>query len=544
MRKEKNKIQESNLRFSVMYRITVSDGRSVEEHAQDIAVEQTVEVPPDCIPDKIHRSGIPGRVENITPASDRGLIASQKVYDVSISFRCDNTDYAVPQFLNTIFGNISLKNNIKIIGFDFPEAFLACFPGPSQGIDGIRKILGVYDRPLACTALKPMGLSARELASMAKAFARGGADLIKDDHGISNQPFHPYSERVPRCAEAVASANAHTGRKTIYCPMVSGRFDEIERQVQCAVREGLSGILIAPMLVGFDTMRYLSETYKIVVIAHPALTGTCFHSQTHGITPAVLLGTLFRLIGADISVFPNAGGRFFFTQKECTDLSAALTTKLGPIKPAFPCPAGGMTLEKISGLSREYGKDTVLLIGGALMQHSTDRAQSIAVFMDRIRSLYSERFEPPSDACASSCEWKAPSSDRSSIIDLLVCNKYRWTEGARHTEPYKTGAGFDFKGVTRQELIGKSGEKTSFDLRYFEIMPGGYSSFEKHVHEHVIIGVRGKGMCIKKHRKIILRPHDIAYVGPMEEHQMRNTGRSPFGFFCIVDHKRDKPIKP
>jgi ribulose-bisphosphate carboxylase large chain len=535
MKKEKNNLSKSNLRFSVLYRITVSDGRTIEEHARDLTLEQTVEVPPDCVPGKIIRGGIPGRVENI-------ITVAQKVFDVSISFRCDITDYTVPQFLNTVFGNISLKNNIKIIGFDFPEAFLACFPGPSHGVDGIRKLLGVYDRPLACTALKPMGLSVRELASMAKAMARGGADLIKDDHGISNQPFHPFSERVPRCAEAIATANARTGRKTIYCPTVSGRFDEIERQVRCAVGEGVSGILIAPMLVGFDTVRYLSETYKLVTIGHPSLTGTNFHSTKHGMTPAALLGTIFRLIGTDISVFPNAGGRFFFTQKECTDLAAALKKPLGPLKTAFPCPAGGMSLEKISDLSREYGKDTVLLIGGALIRHSPDRAQGITAFMERIRSLYMERLENPADEFASSCEWKAPSPHSAALTDLLTCNKYRWTEGARRVEPYKTGPGFDFKGIIRQELIGKSGEKTSFDLRYFEIEPGGYSSFEKHVHEHVIIGVRGLGICIKKRKKIHVRPNDIAYVGPMEEHRMRNAGREPFGFFCIVDHKRDKPI--
>jgi ribulose-bisphosphate carboxylase large chain len=302
---------------------------------------------------------------------------------------------------------------------------LACFPGPSQGIDGIRKLLGVYDRPLACTALKPMGLSVRELAIMAKSFALGGADLIKDDHGISNQPFHPFDERVPRCAEAIAAANARTGRKTIYCPMVSGKFDEIERQVQYAVREGVSGILIAPMLVGFDTVRYLSETYKIVVIGHPSLTGTYFHSAAHGMTPAILLGTIFRLTGADISVFPNAGGRFFFTQKECSDLAAALTAPLPPIKTSFPCPAGGMSLERIKGLSRDYGKDSVLLIGGALLQHSSDRAGSVAVFMDRVRSHFSERLEPPSAGFTSSCEWTGPSPEMSRPIELLACNKYR-----------------------------------------------------------------------------------------------------------------------
>ncbi len=39
-------------RFSVNYCITPRDGRSIEEHARDITFEQTVEVPPEVVPDE------------------------------------------------------------------------------------------------------------------------------------------------------------------------------------------------------------------------------------------------------------------------------------------------------------------------------------------------------------------------------------------------------------------------------------------------------------------------------------------------------------
>ncbi|NLE00275.1 MAG: cupin domain-containing protein, partial [Fibrobacter sp.] len=99
-----------------------------------------------------------------------------------------------------------------------------------------------------------------------------------------------------------------------------------------------------------------------------------------------------------------------------------------------------------------------------------------------------------------------------------------------------------FSGITRTELTGKFGEKTSFDLRYFEIEPYGFSSLEKHIHEHVIIGVRGNGTLIKGDKEVQISVHDIAYIAPLEKHQVRNNNREPFGFFCIVDHDRDRPI--
>jgi ribulose-bisphosphate carboxylase large chain len=79
---------------------------------------------------------------------------------------------------------------------DLGDDILSQFPGPSFGIAGLRDIVGVYDKPLLCTALKPMGKSATELAKIAYYFALGGVDVIKDDHGLSNQPFCPYGNEV------------------------------------------------------------------------------------------------------------------------------------------------------------------------------------------------------------------------------------------------------------------------------------------------------------------------------------------------------------
>ena len=52
--------ENKNERFTVQYIITINDKRSIEEHASDITLEQTVEVPEDCIPDKHFEDGIIG----------------------------------------------------------------------------------------------------------------------------------------------------------------------------------------------------------------------------------------------------------------------------------------------------------------------------------------------------------------------------------------------------------------------------------------------------------------------------------------------------
>lgn len=95
--------------------------------------------------------------------------------------------------------------------------------------------------------------------------------------------------------------------------------------------------------------------------------------------------------------------------------------------------------------------------------------------------------------------------------------------------------------VYRQVIAGKSGERIKFHLRYFEISPGGYSTLEKHRHEHVVICVRGNGKAIAGDDVYDMKFMDVLYIGSNIPHQFINDSSEPFGFFCIVDAKRDKP---
>jgi ribulose-bisphosphate carboxylase large chain len=367
-------------RFRVRYRVTPDDARPIEQHAKDIAIEETVEVPADCIPAHVEAAGIVGAIESIAEAGRPG------VYDVVISYRRDVAGDTVPNLLNVLFGNISIRRGIKIVGMDLTPGMHEALGGPKLGIAGIRDLLGAHGRPIASTALKPVGLTAREIAALAGGYAEGGLDLIKDDHGLIDQRLAPFEERVARCQEAVTAANARTGGKAAYFPMVAGGFETIERQFAFAKANGVSGVLAPYLLIGPDTVRALAARYGLAVMAHPTFSGTHFHDPAHGMTPAVLLGTLFRLFGADISVFPNYGGRFTFTREECVDLADALRRPLGAVRDAFPAPAGGMTIEKVDPMIEAYGVDTVLLIGGALLRHSSDPAVSARAFREAIEA--------------------------------------------------------------------------------------------------------------------------------------------------------------
>lgn len=518
--------------FSVSYRIAPQDGRSIEQTAQGIAEEQTVEIPHEYIPQSHFDHGLVGNVVETTTLDDG-------TWKAVIRYRNDVAGISLPQFINVLFGNISIQKGIAVTGLDLPKAFLSHFTGPRFGIKGIRKQLGIYARPLLSTALKPLGSSARGLARIAGDCARGGIDLIKDDHGIADQHFHPFEERISRVAEAIATANAHTGSRTLYFPNICAPVDDIERQVECAVRNGIRGVLLSPMLVGFDTARYLSEKYQVMIMAHPAFSGSLYTSSHQGINPEIILGTIFRIAGADISVFPSWGGRFPFSRPECMAIADALTGELGSLKAAFPAPAGGIKPERFDAIAQTYSHDAIWLVGGALLGHAEDLTTTTERFLEKMRTYFKEERRTPATGFASSCEIGGVAQEQHQLKDVLAFDNYTWK--GRNIENYKPDGSAVFGGVHRIELMGKTGINTAFDLRYFEIEPGGFSTLEKHVHEHVIIGVRGSGTLLKKGGRYTINPHDIAYVGPLEPHQLCNVTSEPFGFYCIVDHKRDRP---
>jgi ribulose-bisphosphate carboxylase large chain len=142
----------------------------------------------------------------------------------------------------------------------------------------------------------------------------------------------------------------------------------------------------------------------------------------------------------------------------------------------------------------------------------------------------------------SSCESKegpaATAAPGSRVLRLGP--DFRW-QGVAAVE-YKQSAGHH-QGVTRVTLVGGQGETTAFHTRYFEIAPGGFSSLEKHSHEHVVVVLRGRGEVRLGDTVQPLHFGDTVYVAPEEVHQFRNPSPTePFGFLCIVDARRDRPV--
>lgn len=520
-------------RIAAVYEVPAAPDE-VAELARRIAYEQTVELPRALVTDPAVRERVLGRVEAVRPLPPPGggVRAGGEVHLVTVGYSAELANGQLPQLLNLLYGNVSLYPGIRLVDVSLPASVLAAFEGPRFGIEGLRRLTGVHGRPLLATALKPRGLPTAEYARMAGEFARGGGDLVKDDQNLVAD-FDEFRDRVLRCRDAVEEANVRTGRRCLYFPLICAPLESIDLHLALVRAAGLRGVLLCPGVLGPDTARALAARHDLVFMAHPSLAG----ALARGIDHALVFGTLLRLAGVDVSVFPDARGRFSFEGGTCGAIRDRLAAPLGALRPAWPCPAGGLGFDGIEAACADYGEDAVLLVGGALLGHAPRLEDGTRAFAERIAGCFPEhRVAPPAR--------EAP-PDRS---EFLSCRPgFEW-EG-RESSPYKTagtaedGAGVpSFRGVRRVELVGRFGEPTTTDLRYFEVAPGGHTSLERHVHPHIIIGARGEGRLLAGGRQVAMKPNDVGFIPPLQAHQLRNESSEPFGFFCIVDHRRDRPL--
>ncbi len=357
-------------RILATYRIA-ADAAGIEARARALAIEQSVEMPLEAIGDRRVLDEVVARVESIRPAGG--------AFEVVLGIAPSTTGPEASQLLNMLFGNCSLQPEVELVDVEFPAGYERTFAGPRFGIEGIRRLARADDRPLTCTALKPQGSSVDELARLAGTFAAAGIDVIKDDHGLANQASAPFAKRVPAVQRAIDEANRASGGCSIYAPTFSGSPRALGTQARIARESGVRMALVAPMLVGVPAFVELQVDLDIPVMAHPALGGAA------RIGPAVLLGKLFRLFGADATIFPNHGGRFSYERDTCLAIARAARAPWAGVKPALPVPAGGMTVERVPEMLEDYGRDVVLLIGGGLLTAGAALPERAAAFVAAVR---------------------------------------------------------------------------------------------------------------------------------------------------------------
>lgn len=122
-----------------------------------------------------------------------------------------------------------------------------------------------------------------------------------------------------------------------------------------------------------------------------------------------------------------------------------------------------------------------------------------------------------------------------------TAGEFRWN--GVDLMPYKEDGGTHFKSISRQTLFNGEGD-LPVEFRYFEMAADGYSTLERHQHQHAVMIIRGSGEVFIGDTVTPISTHDIVHIPPMTWHQFKPTNNEPMGFLCIVACERDRPQRP
>jgi 2,3-diketo-5-methylthiopentyl-1-phosphate enolase len=274
----------------------------------------------------------------------------------------------VPMLLLSISGNIfAFCDKVRMLDVFIPRSVAAKFNGPKFGIEGIRELLDVHDRPLCLQIIKPkMGMTPEETAAQTYQSALGGADLCKDDEMCSELANCSFDDRLEAVLKALQKAEQETGERTLYMVSVTDEVDRIQEKARRAVRAGATGLLVA-YPVGLSTLKVLADDPEINV---PIL----WHvSHMLAVLPTMsftVLAKLARLCGADMMLTPSLWSSLQVCSiEEELRTSQTLRAPFHNIKRAWPMPAAGMYPGLAEVLIQEHGIDFIVPAGGGMLGH-------------------------------------------------------------------------------------------------------------------------------------------------------------------------------
>jgi ribulose-bisphosphate carboxylase large chain len=280
----------------------------------------------------------------------------------------------IPQLLSFTAGNLfGLKalKNVRLIDVDLPRGLAKLFRGPKFGIEGVRKMTGVKERPLIGTIIKPkIGLSPKEQAEVFYQAAIGGVDFGKDDENLTNQKFCPLEERTRRIAEVIDRVEEETGRRVYYAINITTRADRILEAADIALKNGAKCLMVDVVCGGYAAVQALAENSRVKVPIHIHRAGHAAFTRDprHGISMLVL-AKLVRLAGGDQLHTGTIVGKLAGKREEVISVNNFLRSKWFGLRTTFPVASGGLHPGLVPKLIKLLGNDIIINAGGGIHGH-------------------------------------------------------------------------------------------------------------------------------------------------------------------------------
>ncbi|MFX1573237.1 MAG: type III ribulose-bisphosphate carboxylase [Promethearchaeota archaeon] len=294
----------------------------------------------------------------------------------------------IPQILSAVAGNIfgmkALKY-LRLLDISFPQNIIKSYKGPKFGIQGIRKLTKVRDRPLVGTIVKPkVGLNEIEHAKVCGEAWRGGLDIVKDDENLTSMVFNKFETRITETLKIRDRIETEIGERKFYMPNITSPLSTMKKRADYVFDNGGEYVMVDIVTIGFSALQEIREYLDdkdLVLHAHRAMHAAFTRNKKHGVT-MLALAKLMRLIGMDQLHTGTVVGKMEGAKKEVLEINQVITKskiednnqtvlnqEWGTIKPTLPVASGGLSPLHIPELVEILGKDMVFQFGGGCHGH-------------------------------------------------------------------------------------------------------------------------------------------------------------------------------
>ncbi len=317
-------------------------------------------------------------------------------YLARVAFPWANIGPSFAMLLTTLMGNdASTALRVKLVDLELTGAAAAAFPGPRQGIEGLRRLTGVTGRPLVMNMLKPCtGYPPEVGAQLFHAVARGGIDLVKDDELLGNTSFNAVSARTTAYLAVARRVHEETGRTPLYLPNVTDRPDRMRDHARAVRDAGGRGVMINFACTGFDSLAALTEELgdELFFFGHSAAAGMIASGADHGLTVPIVVGLLPRMAGADaVLTLYAAGAPRAAGYGDLLQTIQAHRLPLGGMRAVVSVLAGAVTPRNVGSIYGEMGPDTVIAAGGGVQGHPRGATAGARAMMQALEAAIAGR---------------------------------------------------------------------------------------------------------------------------------------------------------
>ena len=350
---------------------------NIERLAMAIADEQTtgtwIKVGADSM-EKTRRFG--AKLVALYEVPDAGcdyMSDEPPLYIIQLAYPAHNFSTSMSALMTVLFGNISASGMIRLIDVAFPRRMIEGFQGPKFGVQGLRDVLGVPERPLLNAMIKPnIGWTADEGAELFYRACRGGVDVIKDDElMLADGPFCPLEDRVRKFMAAEKRVYEETGERSLYAVNISDETGKVRDNAYRVLEYGGNCLMVNVYTTGFDTLKMLADdpNINVPILAHVNFAGAMAGSTYTGIAAPLLIGKITRLAGGDFQINGHPFGKFPVSYKLFYRSFKFFTQPWWNIKPMMYACSGGTTQLAVEKILRDVGTDVILAAGGGVHGH-------------------------------------------------------------------------------------------------------------------------------------------------------------------------------